>query len=171
MDVGTDFQHVEVGYTFDRSWQPRAFVRFDRASGDREPVDGRDQRFDTLYGARRFELGPTGIYGAFARSNLIAHAYGLSARPHRHLAVAGTFGVFALATRKDAWTTSGLRDPSGGAGRDLGRQVEARVVCDVRPGAVRLEAGAAALLAGAFMKAAGKSDAEYGYAQAVFAFQ
>ena len=62
------YQHVDVGYTIDMPWSPRLALEYDYASGDQNPNDNKDQRFDTLYGARRFEFGPTGIYGAFSRS-------------------------------------------------------------------------------------------------------
>ena len=63
-------QHVDVGYTFDTPWMPRLALEYDYASGDSHPTDGKDERFDPLYGARRFDFGPTGIYGVFARSNI-----------------------------------------------------------------------------------------------------
>ena len=51
--------HAEVGYTFATAWQPRIAVAYDQGSGN-----GRGQgigRFDTLYGARRFDFGPTSL--------------------------------------------------------------------------------------------------------------
>ncbi len=55
------FGHVAFGYTFDLPWSPRLLLQYDYASGDKDPNDGKNGRFETLYGARRFEFGPTGI--------------------------------------------------------------------------------------------------------------
>jgi len=42
------FQHVDVGYTIDMPWSPRLAFEYDYASGDQNPNDNKDQRFDTL---------------------------------------------------------------------------------------------------------------------------
>ena len=55
---------------------------FDLASGDDPRSPDRFARFDTLFGPRRFELGPSGIFGPLARTNLRDDAY----RIHRRLA-------------------------------------------------------------------------------------
>ncbi|MGZ8956066.1 MAG: alginate export family protein, partial [Methylovulum sp.] len=60
LDHSAWYQHLDVGYTFDVPWSPRFAVEYDYASGDHDPNDKEDGRFDTLFGARRFEYGPTG---------------------------------------------------------------------------------------------------------------
>jgi hypothetical protein len=42
---------------------------YDFASGDEDSTES-FEGFSTLFGARRFEYGPTGIFGLFARSNM-----------------------------------------------------------------------------------------------------
>ena len=44
---------------------------------------GENNRFDTLYGARRFDFGPTSIYGPFIRSNLNSPALRLFFKPEK----------------------------------------------------------------------------------------
>ncbi|MGH8553612.1 MAG: alginate export family protein, partial [Methylococcales bacterium] len=70
LDHFSYFGHVQFGYSFDLPWSPRLLLQYDYASGDADPNDRKNGRFDTLFGARRFEFGPTGIWGAFARSNI-----------------------------------------------------------------------------------------------------
>jgi len=74
-----------------------------------------------------------------------------------------------LASGTDSWNTSGVRDPSGAAGRFLGQQTEVRVRWDLLPGNLRLETGAAQLFGGGFIKnapnAAGPRDVTYFYTQ------
>jgi hypothetical protein len=161
------FQHVEVGYTFDRSWSPTVAVLYDYASGDDRPDDDDSNRFDTLFGARRFEYGPTGIYGAFARSNIQSPGYRLSARPTSRVDAMLAHRLYWLASDADGWTTSGLRDPSGDAGSFVGHQLEARLRWDILPGNLGLEMGGAHLFAGGFIddvpNATGRGDTTYGY--------
>jgi hypothetical protein len=75
------YQHADVGYTIDMPWSPRLAFEYDYASGDQNPNDTKDQRFDTLYGARRFEFGPTGIYGAFSRANINTPGFRINVSP------------------------------------------------------------------------------------------
>lgn len=56
------FEGLEVGYTFVEVWSPRFASQLDYARGDSSPNDGENNRFDTLYGARAFDFGATGIY-------------------------------------------------------------------------------------------------------------
>lgn len=66
---------------------PRPCARSSSPSGDGDPNDGRTERFDTLFGARRFEFGPTGIYGLLARSNVNSPGVKLDLRPKPGLAL------------------------------------------------------------------------------------
>ncbi len=58
LDHFAHMQHAQAGYTFDAPWSPRVLVQYDYASGDEDPFDGDNERFDTLFGARRWEFGP-----------------------------------------------------------------------------------------------------------------
>jgi hypothetical protein len=58
----------------------------------------------------------------------------------------------ALASARDAWTTTNVRDKTGGAGTDLGNMLEARVRLPVVNDAVVLDVGGTALLPGSFSR-------------------
>ena len=58
--------NVEAGYTFNLPWIPRFLAQYTYASGSRNPGGSQDGNFDLLFGARRFDLNPTGIYGPFS---------------------------------------------------------------------------------------------------------
>ena len=154
LDHLASMQHAEVGYTFDAVAQPRVAARYDQASGDGDPDDGTNGRFDTLFGARRFEYGPTGIYGAFARGNVRSPGalVELSSPRTAFGKLSGFVGwrAFWLAQARDAWITNGLRDPTGRSGNYLGNQLEGRVRYDAFPGNLGVEIGAAHLFAGGF---------------------
>ncbi len=173
LDHTAHFQHAALGYSFDTLWSPRLILQYDFASGDRDPADGDSNRFDTLFGARRFELGPTGIYGAFARSNLHSPGYRLILKPNPRFEFMTAHRFHWLASDRDAWTTSGLRDPTGDTDSYLGHQIEIRFRWKLKPQNLHLEAGAAHLFAGPFIASTtgNQSDSStYSYLQAFLYF-
>ncbi len=168
------FYHASLAYTLDMPWKPRLGLQYDYASGDRSATDSENNRFDTLFGARRFEHGPTGIYGAFARSNIQSPGYRVILNPAPGWEMMASHRFYWLASSTDAWTTSGLRDPSGEAGNSLGQQLEFRVRWDGAIEKLRLEAGVAWLFAGSFVESAPnrttQGDSRFGYLQATLSF-
>ena len=167
------YQHLDVGYTFDMPWKPRFAVEYDYASGDKNPNDGRDQRFDTLYGARRFDYGPTGIYGAFARSNINTPGYRLGFSPLANVQTTISHRFFWLAQSKDAWTTANLQDKTGNTGNFVGQQLEITTRWDVNS-SLNLETGWTHLFKGTFAKnapnAPNPQDINYFFVQSLFRF-
>lgn len=167
------FHHVQLGYTFENSWNTRVAVQYDFASGDRDPDDSRNGRFDTLFGARRFEFGPTGIFGALARSNINSPGARIELAKGRWQALIGYRAAY-LASSRDALTTAGLLDSTGASGRFIGHQWETRVRYDVIRGNVQLEAGVAHLLEGEFLRTAPNASTDgdnfFTYSQISFSF-
>ena len=152
------FQHVYLGYTFYGKWEPRVMLLFDYASGDRDPNDDKNNRFDTLFGARRFDFGPTSIYGAFARSNLLSPGYKLEISPISNGSIEFFHRYFALASKFDVWTTTKLFDPSGNSGSELGHQMDIRVGYKTLANKVEFEAGITRLFTGQFIMEAPNSN-------------
>lgn len=165
----THFGHAELGYSFLHDWHPRLIGQYDFASGDDDPIDGENERFDTLFGARRFDFGPTSIYGPFARANLSTPGLRFVLKPHRRLTSFIAYRAYWLASATDAWTMSRVRDGSGVTGSFIGQQVEMRLRWEMVPNNIRLETGVAHLFAGEFMRNApnanGQGDATYVYSQ------
>lgn len=166
-DHWAQFAHLESGWTQDLAWQPRVAVLFDYASGDEDPNDGESNRFDTLFGARRFDHGPTGIYGAFARTNIVSPGLSLKMKPSKTVQTQLVYRAYWLASDTDAWSTSGLRDVSGQTDPFVGQQIEGRLSWDLLPGNLSADVGAAYLFAGPFIEDApnanGQGDSLYGY--------
>jgi hypothetical protein len=167
------YEHADVGYTFDMPWAPRFALQYDYASGDKNPNDNKDGRFDTLYGARRFEFGPTGIYGAFARSNINSPGYRISIFPRRDLQAFLSHRVYLLAEARDSWTTAGLRDKTGQSGDYIGHQLELSARYDFNS-SLNFETGWAHLFKGRFAKIAPNApdvkDVDYFYVQSMLRF-
>ena len=168
------FFHVAAGYTLSGSMSPRLELSYDFASGDRDPKDGTDNRFDPLFGARRFDLGPTGIYGALARSNISSPGMRIEAKPTRDLSGFAGYRALWLASGKDQFTTARLQDPTGRSGRFVGHQIEAEMQYNLVPGNLALQIGGAYLIQGRFLENAPNAPREgnttYVYASAMATF-
>lgn len=171
-------QHVDVGYTFDVPWTPRLAFEYDYASGNKDPKDNHDQRFDTLFGARRFDFGPTGIYGAFARSNINTPGYRIIANPRSDVQLGVSHRAFWLASDTDAWTTTGsgssaLRDKSGNTSNYIGQQLELTARYDFNS-SLNFETGWTHLFKVDFAKYAPNApdgkDIDYFYVQSMLRF-
>jgi Alginate export len=165
-------QHGAVGYTFNLPWSPRFLVQYDYASGGQDNTT--NHRFDTLFGGRRFELGPASILSAFARTNINSPGYRFSLTPHPNVSTFIGHRLVWLADAKDAWTTAILRDKTGSSGNFLGNQIEASVTWQIFPKNLTLETGCAFLIKGDFAKnalnAPTTGDTSYFYAQTVLQF-
>jgi hypothetical protein len=168
------FGRAELGYSFAANWSPRLVAQFDYASGDSDPDDDDNNRFDSLYGVRRFDFGPLGIYGPFARANIISPGIRLQLKPSSKVALFVAHRAYWLASNKDAWVVARVRDPEGDSGSYLGQQLEARLRWDIHPKNLRWEIGGAYLFKGGFANDApnanGQSDPNFLYSQFTFSF-
>ena len=120
------FTHAEVSRKLPGNWEPRVILRFDYASGDDDPDDDEFNRFDTLYGDRRWEFGPTGIYGALTRSNIMSPGIALRSKPSPSTDFRIDYRPAWLASKRDVMPTAGLRDRDGLSGSFIGHQVDLR---------------------------------------------
>ncbi len=118
--------HGEVGYTIDVKWRPRLVFQYDYASGTRDPFGSQSGTFDSLFGGRRFEYTPTGIFGPFFRSNIISPGVRAIVTPAGSWRLTVKFRAWWLAQSRDEWVGSGLQDPTGQAGNVLGQDLELR---------------------------------------------
>lgn len=116
--------HAELGYTLALPWKPRLAAQFDYASGTANPSGDESHTFDPLFGARRGDLIPTGIYGPFRRSNILSPGVRVVAAPRADLKVQAKVRYWQLAQARDAFAGTGLSDPTGRSGRNLGTDVE-----------------------------------------------
>jgi hypothetical protein len=168
LDHDAYYAHAEIGYAFDVAWTPNLLLQYDRASGDRDPSDARNERFNPLFGERRFDTGPTGIYGAFQRSNIATPGVRLTFNPAPRWRAMVAYRRFLLDAARDAWVGSGWRDATGQAGRSLGRQIEASFTWAAIPERLSIETGAALVDSGRFSEqtagAAFRGSPRYFYA-------
>jgi hypothetical protein len=150
LDVSAWFLHAEAGYSPAHPWKPRIALEYDYASGD--GPGARYGRFDTLYGMRRGDLAPAGIYNAIGRANIHTLGIRAEAMPSPRWDVFVTYRPMWLASRTDAFSTTGVRDASGGSGSFAGHQFDSRVRLWVVPKRLRAEFTGVMLWKGAFLR-------------------
>lgn len=110
------FHHGELGYTFNLPWTPQLLLKFDYASPG----------FDILYGRRSFELMPTGIFGAFQRTNIASPAYRILVKPTKNFYMFFQHRAVWMADPATPWDGTGLSDPTGSSGNFIGNTFELR---------------------------------------------
>lgn len=157
--VAAGFVHADLGYSWAGGWQPRLSIEFDFASGDRP--GGRYTRFDTLFGMRRADFSPSGIFATLARTNIVS--------PGARLEVAPTAATDAHLSARPLWAdsasdifaTSGRRDAAPGAGRFAGYQLDTRLRHWLLPERLRAEANGAVLLNRGVLRGASRPTTIY----------
>jgi len=168
------FAHAELSRDLPGSWAPSLILRLDYASGDKDPDDGEFNRFDTLFGARRWEFGVTGIHGVFARSNILSPGLGLRMKPRPSLDLRFDYRPAWLASDRDFLPTAGLRDRDGNSGSFIGQQLDARLRWKPAAANLSVDITAAYLWKGEFLTdapfAPPPDDTLYWYFSANFAF-
>jgi hypothetical protein len=168
------YAHAELGFAFDVPWQPNLLLQYDRASGDADPTDARNERFNPLFGERRFDTGPTSIYGPFQRSNLATPGLRLTFNPAPRWRNMLAYRDFRLAAKRDAWVGSGFRDATGQAGDSLGRQLEGSFAFTAIPERLVVETGFAYVRSGPYVEqlagAAFRGNPRYFYAAITTSF-
>lgn len=156
--------HAEIGYTFDHDWSPRAAFMFDYATGDENPNDGVNERFDRLFGAAHNFYGHS---DNFNLSNLIQAALHLSAKPTKKLKLNAFYRNYWLASDRDAFVSARIRDPFGNSGDWIGHEIDLRTQCKVSD-EVGLDVGFAHFMPGSFTSHAGGNnvdDSDFFYVQ------
>lgn len=152
LPVSATFLHADAGYTFGGAWHPRLSVEVDRASGDK--AGGRYGRFDPLFGMRRADLAPSGLYNAITRTNIMTPGIRLEASPGKRLDGFITYRPMWLAADEDSFATTSVRDASGRSGDFAGHQIEGRIRWWMVPKRLRLEYSGVLLAKGRFLREA-----------------
>lgn len=174
LDVNAWTLHAHWAWTFKSDWNWRASVDYDFASGDKNPSDGRFDRFERLFGGRRTDLGNTGIYGPLTPANLVAPGARVEFAPSQRLDFRLAYKAAYLASATDVWTDARLQDTTGQSGRFIGHAIDTRMRYWLVPGTIRGEVGASALFAGRFANTAPNAPKQdqtlFGYAALLVTF-
>jgi hypothetical protein len=145
--------HWVTGRTFTTTpSQPRPFVEFNYASGDRDPKDGMRGTFDQLYPTGHDKLGLADQVGWKNVNHLRG---GVELKPNAQWALNGSYHAFWLASATDAlYGANGAaiaRSIAGTAGRSVGQELDAQAVYTYSP-QLQIAGGYARLLPGGFLQ-------------------
>lgn len=122
--------HAQLGYSFGDEWNTRLAAMFNYATGDEDPTDRSDERFDPLFGAPFTLFAQSGL---FDWENMISPSLYLSLKPTPRLRLEGFYRSFWLESDTDAFVRASLRDPMGESGDFVGQEVDLRLrykICD-----------------------------------------
>ena len=143
------FQHAELGYTFDLPWTPVIRFEYDYASGDKDPNDNHNGRFDPLFSTYTASFTAAGIWTLFKRSNINSPGYLVSVEPAKNVRASFVQRLWWLAQAKDEFQGANLQDPTGRAGTYLGSEFDLRLAWAVSPNLL-LEGGGLYLIKGSY---------------------
>ena len=119
--------NAEIGYTFAHPWKPRVNAFYGFASGDNNPTDSKNNRFERLFGFAR----PLSNNDYFQIENIIAPKIRVEFEPQLSwlpgLKIDTGYNWYRLDSASDRWNAAGLRDNTGQSGKDVGEEVDIRV--------------------------------------------
>ena len=114
-----------LGYTFPSPLKPRVFVKYDFASGDRNPTDGVRGTFDQLYPNIHDHHG---LADLIAWQNVKSVRAGVRVSVRRNWILASAYNDWWLASATDAFYNSRgvivAQDPKGLSGTHIGREYD-----------------------------------------------
>ncbi len=142
---------AEIGYSFLGDWKPRLSAVYGYASGDKNPNDNKNQRFDRLFGFNR----PWSSSNHIEWENLETLKSRIEFAPAKNLKMEGSYNFYWLASKTDSWDRANLRDESGNSGNEIGQDFDFRTHYKINNniGAIL---GYAHFIPGKFAKAVGR---------------
>ncbi len=116
--------HLETGVRFKDFLKSRVYLAYSYASGDKNPGDGRWNRFDGAFGSVDRAYGRMNL---FKWSNLEDTETGVEFWPLKGAYLKLEYHHFRLAQSKDGWSHNPLyyRDPTGSSGKEMGHEFDA----------------------------------------------
>jgi hypothetical protein len=119
--------NAEIGYSFNHPWKPRLSAFYGVASGDKNPTDSKNNRFERLFGFAR----PWSNNDYFQMENIVAPKVRAEFEPQVSwlpgLKIDTGYSWYRLDQERDRWNGAGLRDNTGRSGKDVGEEVDIRV--------------------------------------------
>lgn len=120
---------LELGYTFDHDWKPRASLYYGFGTGDKSNGDNINQRFDAFYGFNQ----PWSRNDYFSWDNVHAPKARLEFTPYKDVRIDTGYNAYWLESETDAWNRANLRDTTGQSGSFLGHEFDIRMRHKVNP--------------------------------------
>lgn len=151
--------NIEIGYSFDSAWKPRLSAFYGYASGDRDPTDGEDNRFERFFGFAR----PWSANDYIQFENISTPKLRLELTPSKTVRMDLGYSWYWLASDADRLNTADARDRAGKSGSFIGHEFDMRARWQMTP---KIEAifGYAHFIPGDFTKNTVRSgDTDFAY--------
>lgn len=142
---------AEIGYSLKHEWKPRFSVNYGYASGDKNPNDSTNQRFERFYGFAR----PWSGNDYFQWENIKALKTRVEISPTKKLKADAGYSFYWLASATDRWNRANLRDSNGKSGSFVGHELDWRVRYQATPH-LQTILGYAHFQSGEFLQKAGR---------------
>lgn len=113
---------AELGYTHNHNWKPRFSLIYGYASGDKDPSDNKNQRFEKFYGFNR----PWSNSNTIEWENLKTVKSRFELAPNKNLRLEGSCSYYWLASSSDIWKRGNLQDKTGASGDFIGQDYDLR---------------------------------------------
>jgi hypothetical protein len=117
----------EVGYKMAHAWKPRVSFFLGYASGDKDPNDNQNNRFERYFGFAR----PWSADDYIVMENVVARKFQLEFEPVKNVRVDAGYSLYALASATDRFNNllagANNRDNTGQSGRGIGNSLDTRV--------------------------------------------
>lgn len=142
----------EVGYTLaSQPWKPRVSLFYGYASGDHNPNDNKDNRFQRFFGFSR----PWSANDYIVFQNISSPTARLEVKPHQNLRLDTNASAYWLASATDVFSAGNViqvQDKSGASGNYLGSEysIRARYTWDAK---TEITLGYSYFKSGGFVKA------------------
>ncbi len=120
---------LELGYSFDHDWKPRASVYYGFGTGDKSSADNLNQRFDAFYGFNQ----PWSRNDYFSWDNIHAPKARLEFTPYKDVRVDFGYNAYWLESETGGWNRANLRDTNGHSGSFLGHEFDIRMRHQLNP--------------------------------------
>lgn len=128
---------LEFGYTLKHDWKPRLSAFYGYVSGDRDPNDNVDNRFERFFGFAR----PWSPDDYLVMENVKAPKLVFEISPHKDISIDGGYSWFWLASDTDRFNNlfnvstpnPGNRDRTGESGDFIGQSINARINYKLAP--------------------------------------
>lgn len=124
---------LELGYSFDHDWKPRASLYYGFGTGDKDPnrnaSSGSNERFDAFYGFNQ----PWSRNDYFSWDNIHAPKARLEFTPYKDVRIDTGYNAYWLESETEAWNRANLRDVSGQSGSFLGHEFDIRLRHKLNP--------------------------------------
>ncbi len=142
---------AEIGYSFLTNWKPRLSGVYGYASGDKNPGDNKNQRFNKLFGFNR----PWSNSNHIEWENLETLKSRIEFQPAQKLKMEGSYNFYWLASKTDSWERAGLRDQTGNSGKEIGQDLDFRTHYKINNN-IKTILGYAHFIPGKFAKTVGR---------------